>query len=85
MLLKIQKIIYFLLIVSFCLLVALSYFSDENKKKINKNRSNLIFKMNNKIDDIPFLQNDTNNIVDYSILNADKEKIKKRYFWELLK
>ena len=35
--------------------------------------------------EIPLLENDTEDIIEYNVSNLDKKKIKKRYFWELLK
>ena len=34
---------------------------------------------------IPLLKNDTEDIVEYNLSGLEKKKIKKRYFWELLK
>ena len=40
---------------------------------------------NNNLPNLPFLKTDTDNIIKYSIKNPDENKIKKRYFWNLLK
>ena len=33
---------------------------------------------------LPILENDTNNIIEYKFDGSKKNKIKKRYFWNLL-
>lgn len=34
---------------------------------------------------LPILKNDTNNIMSYETTETENKKIKKRYFWDLLK
>ena len=33
---------------------------------------------------LPILENDTNNIIEYNFEGSKNNKIKKRYFWNLL-
>ena len=40
---------------------------------------------NNNISGLPFLKTDTDNIIKYNLNNPNENKIKKRYFWNLLK
>ena len=82
---KILLIIFFLIITFFIIFVFAIYFSKDNINKIKNNRLNYLNNIEKKISDLPFLKNDTNNIIDYSYENLEEKKIKKRYFWNLLK
>ena len=81
-----KEIKYFLFIVIiflFFFLVGKHYFSDQNKKKSYRSFNNI----NNKIDlysnDLPVLDNDTKNIIEY-VKNTNSKKKKKYSFWELI-
>ena len=82
---KIKKIFYFLITLIFFIFIIFYYLSDENINKVNSNRENISLKLKDQNDDIPLLKNDTENIIDYNFTNLEKNNIKKRYFWELLK
>jgi len=82
---KIKNAIYFLIFILFFSYVAFYYFSEENKKKIYKNRTNISTNIEKEIVKIPLLNNDTQDIIEYNSPNLKNKKIKKRYFWELLK
>ena len=85
MLKKVKKIFYFLITLIFFMFIIFYYLSDENINKVNSNRENISLKLKDQNDDIPLLKNDTENIIDYNFTNLEKNNIKKRYFWELLK
>ena len=85
MLKKVKKIFYFLITLIFFIFIIFYYLSDENINKVNSNRENISLKLKDQNDDIPLLKNDTENIIDYNFTNLEKNNIKKRYFWELLK
>ena len=85
MLKQVKKIFYFLIILIFFIFIIFYYLSDENINKVNSNRENISLKLKDQNDDIPLLKNDTENIIDYNFTNLEKNNIKKRYFWELLK
>ena len=85
MLNKIKSIFFFVIFIGFLIFIIVYYFSDTNKNKINKNRLNLSNKITESINEIPYLKNDTENIINYPDSNSEKEKVKKRYFWDLLK
>ena len=85
MLKKVKKIFYFLITLIFFMFIIFYYLSDENINKVNSNRENISLKLKDHNDDIPLLKNDTENIIDYNFTNLEKNNIKKRYFWELLK
>lgn len=71
--------------VLFLFTVIFYYFSAENKKKISINRVKFSENLENSTGSIPTLKNDTENVIDYTTSNIGNKKIKKRYFWKLLK
>jgi len=85
----IKKTVHFLyvLISSILLIfVVIFYLSEENIRKKNKLRSIGLLNKNNLINDLPFLVNDTRDIIDYDIITKNKKKSKKYYkFFELIK
>ena len=81
---KFIGIFYFIILIVFLLFSGFYYFSNENKNKILKNRVNLSNNISESIKNIPFLENDTDNIILYPSSNSKDEELKKRYFWELL-
>ena len=85
MLNKILTIIQFFVIVLFLILIIFYYFSDDNIEKINKNRVDLSSQIFQSLDQLPLLNNDTNNVIEYQNNNTNMDKIKKRSFWDLLK
>ena len=78
------KATYILTIIFFLLFIFIIYFSSDNRSKIIKNRSNFNYNMQKKNLNLPILENDTNNIIDYNFEGSKNNKIKKRYFWNLL-
>ena len=81
---KILSIIQFLIVIFFVIIINFYYFSDENIEKINKNRIDFSLKINKNLNELPFLDNDTNSIIEYSDIDTYKEQIKKRSIWDLL-
>ena len=78
------KVAYILTIIFFLLFIFIIYFSSDNRNKIIKNRSNFYYNMQKKNLNLPILENDTNNIIEYNFEGSKNNKIKKRYFWNLL-
>ena len=60
------------------------YFSDENIKKVKKNRLDLSLNLNKNLNHLPLLSDDTSNIIEYFNDEKNIKKIKKRSFWDLL-
>ena len=85
--LKNIKYIFFLLSISiFLILIGIFYFSEENIKAMNKSRALFLNNINVDIQNLPFLKNDTDNIVEYTDdLEIFKKKRKKYKFFDLLK
>ena len=83
---KILNIIMFLLIIFFILSIYSYYSSDKNIENKNYNRENIDQILKEKISDLPVLENDTNNIIEFNnSLKNEIEENKKRSFWDLLK
>ena len=85
MLRKIKILVYLFSIISFISYTFVVYFSDDVVLKINKNRDNYSNQISENLSGLPLLKNDTNNIINYNIEKNSEKKIKKRYFWNLLK
>ena len=82
---KIKTTTHFIFIILFISYVTVTYFSNETQIKINQNRIIYSKEFNNNISGLPFLKTDTDNIIKYNLNNSNENKIKKRYFWNLLK
>ena len=70
----IKNLFYLITSLIFLITIIFFYFSEENIKSTNKNRSFYLLSLNNKIEDLPILENDTQNIIIYS---NDVENYKK--------
>ena len=83
---KILNIIMFLLIITFILSTFYYYSSDKNVDAKNYNRKNIDQILKEKIIDLPILNNDTDNVIEFNnSLKDEIEENKKRNFWDLLK
>ena len=82
---EIYKVVYFIIILLFLYLLFVIYFSEENIKKIKKNRINIENSFKDYLSNLPILENDTNDVIIYNSSKFLEKKIKKRKFWELLK
>ena len=82
---EIYKVIYFIIILLFVYLLFAIYFSEENIKKIKKNRVHIENSLKDYLSNLPILENDTNDVITYNSSEFLEKKIKKRKFWELLK
>tara|TARA_B100000965_G_scaffold372596_1_gene362407 strand:- start:332 stop:595 length:264 start_codon:yes stop_codon:yes gene_type:complete len=69
----------------FFYITLIEYLSEENKIKINKNRTEVNIRLEEKMKNIPVLKNDTFDVVHFnSEINEKNTKIK-RNFWDLIK
>ena len=81
---KIKNIFFLIILFSFIFLVTKYYFSDQNEIFTNKSRSLYLMTLSYDKNNLPILENDTNNIILYiNDLENFKKKRKKR-FWEKL-
>tara|TARA_Y100000590_G_scaffold457965_1_gene611680 strand:- start:177 stop:434 length:258 start_codon:yes stop_codon:yes gene_type:complete len=79
------KICYFILIIVFFYFVLSTYFSKNNISKTQNKIFNEQRKLETRSHELPFLRNDTDNIIVYNSEEFIEKKIKKRKIWELLK
>ena len=81
-----KNIFFVSLQIIFIFLVNFFYFSDENINTISKSRSKNFDDLYTKVTEIPILENDTKDIIEY-VSNPINSKKKKKYnkFFELLK
>ena len=81
-----KEIKYFIFIFIICLFLFLTwryYFSDTNKKNPDRSWQNIDQKINTYSKNIPILEDDTKNIIEYVEQSSTKKK-KKFNFWKLL-
>lgn len=82
---NIINLLLLMLIFIFFFYVFNEYISDDSKKSININRKNFDNLLNEKVENLTLLKNDTNNVIFFNSgynNNENKEK-KKREFWKL--
>ena len=62
------------------ILIIFFYFSEENINKVNKSRYIYSEKLNNYVNELPLLKNDTNNSIEY----ISTKKKEYNLFWDLI-
>jgi len=83
---KIINLFFLIIIFLFFLNIYKYYSSNKNIKNINLNRSNIEEILKTKISNIPILENDTNNVIEFNSSFFEEIKDNKsRSFWNLLK
>ena len=83
MLKEIKYLIFIVIIGLFFFLTGKYYFSDENIKKSYRSYKNIDEKIKIYAKDLPILENDTENVIEY-VKQTNKKKKKKFNFWKLL-
>ena len=83
MLKEIKYLIFIFVIALFIFLTGRYYYSDENKKKSYGSYKNNDEKIKLYSKNLPILENDTKNIIEYVEQSSTKKK-KKFNFWKLL-
>ena len=83
MLKEIKYLLFIIIILLFLFFTGKYYFSDENIKKSYRSQKNIDEKIKTYAKNLPILENDTNNIIEY-VKQSDKKKKKKFNFWKLL-
>lgn len=83
MLKEIKYLIFIIVIFLFLFMSAKYYFSDENKKNFYRSLKSINEKILIYSNNLPELENDTDNIVEYIQQNQNKKK-KKYNFWKLI-
>ena len=83
---KVLNIFMILLICIFIFFIFKYYSSNKNLSNKNYNRLNIDQIINEKINNLPILDNDTNNVIEFNDSFDDEiNNNKKRNFWDLLK
>ena len=83
---NIIKILVIIFIFTFLTIVFKYYFSEKNVNLVINNRNNLETKIFKDAQELPILQNDTNDVIEFnSEFNNPNKKFFKRSFWELFK
>ena len=78
------KYLLFLIVIFFFIFFTVRYyFSDENKKKSYRSYKNNDEKIKLYSKNLPVLENDTDNVIEY-VKQTNKKKKKKFNFWKLL-
>ena len=80
---ELKYFFYVVTIFSFMIFVGNYYFSDENKKKSYRSYNNNDEKIRLYSKNLPVLENDTQNVIEY-VKQTNKKKKKKFNFWKLL-
>ena len=83
MLKEIKYLIFIIIIGLFLFFTGKYYFSDENIKKSYRAYKNIDEKIKVYSKDLPILENDTQDIIEY-VKQTNKKKKKKFNFWKLL-
>ena len=80
-----KAIFYSISTIAFIIFIVVFYLSEENKRHTYKIRTQYLEKVNNYLSELPFLINDTENIINFKDgLNKSKKDKIKRKFWELI-
>ena len=80
---ELKYIFYLLTIILFCFLTGKFYFSDDNKKNYFRTINSISKRIDQYSLNLPLLENDTTNIIEFVENNVSKNK-KKYHFWKLL-
>ena len=83
MLKEIKYLIFIIIIGLFLFFTGKYYFSDENIKKSYRSYKNIDEKIKVYSKDLPILENDTQDIIEY-VKQTNKKKKKKFNFWKLI-
>ena len=80
---ELKYIFYLLTIILFFFLTGKFYFSDDNKKNYFRTINSISKRIDQYSLNLPLLENDTTNIIEFVENNFSKNK-KKYHFWKLL-
>ena len=80
---EIKYLIFSLIIIFFIFFTTKHYFSDTHKKKSFRSILSIDKKIKLFSEDLPILENDTNNIIEF-VKSTQTIKKKTYYFWDLV-
>jgi len=81
---KIKNIFFLVIFSIFTFLITKHYFSEQNIIFTNKSRSSYLISLKNGENNLPVLENDTNDAVTYIDDLEDFKNKRKKRFWEKL-
>ena len=79
---EIKYFVFLIVIFIFFFFIGKYYISDLNKKKSYRSKNNIDQKIKIFSENLPILDNDTYNIIEY--VERNNKKKKKFFFWELI-
>jgi len=79
------SVLVFLFAFIFIFFVISMYLSNNNREKINSNRTNIYSKIKDNLSNLPLLKNDTDNVIEFNSGYNDRDNKVKRNFWNLFK
>ena len=79
------SVLIFFFIVLFIYFTVSTYLSSQNKAKIFLNRANIDSKIQENLKILPFIKNDTHNVVEFNSGYSSETNRIKRNFWDLFK
>ena len=83
---KVLNILMITIIIIFIFIIYKHYSSNKTIDAKDYNRSNINEILKEKISNLPVLNNDTNNVIEFNnSIEGETHEKKKRSFWELLK
>ena len=82
MLKEVKYLIFLIIILFFFFFIGKYYISDANKKKSYRSKNNIDQKIKIFSKNLPILENDTFDIIEY--VERNNKKKKKFFFWELI-
>ena len=85
MLKEVKYVVYLFTIFFFIFFVIKFYISENNIKRSNKVILQHQNELDNKFSDLPIIESDTNNIIEYTNEIEKFKNKKQRKFWDLLK
>ena len=80
---ELKYLFFIVTIFVFIFLTLKYYFSDDNKKNSYRSFNNINDRIEIYSKNLPIIDNDTDNIIEY-VKNTKSKKKKKFYFWELI-
>ena len=81
---EVKYLLFAVVILLFIFFTGKYYFSDDHKKKSYRSLNNINKKIETYSNNIPILENNTQNIIEY-VENTKIKKKKKYFFWDLIK
>ena len=82
---NIISVLIFLFVIFFLFFIGTVYFSEEQKKLIDKKQKIVLQKIQNNYYELPILVNDTDDVIEFNFGIENKKHKIERNFWKLFK